>query len=369
MQPVVGVGVGVGNNGNGTGRLALAIGLTIVTLVVASILVMLTLLARPTTVYAQVWLQRAQGPITSPLVLPLGIPSFQGSSLPTRSENNHKFHTFASLYDATNLVSLPSKFGNDADSKRSYWHDSGSLLPASGALSIPALTLTPTPVCDPSWSVVTSPNPSPTLQYLYGVAAISPSDIWAVGIYRPTPSMGWTLTLHWDGNQWSQVPSPNPHPNGTNFFFGVTAVSTNNVWAVGYTYSTGAGTLTLTEHWDGNQWSIVPSPNPDPFSDYLFSVSAASSNDVWAVGYYLTTVGGIRYSRTLTEHWNGNQWSVVPSPNIGTDNNQLTDTTAVSANDVWAVGYYFDTSVQNLRTLVEHWNGVQWSVVPKCPSP
>ena len=40
------------------------------------------------------------------------------------------------------------------------------------------------------------------------------------------------------------------------------------------------------------------------------------------------------------EHWNGTSWAIVPSPNMGTGNNHLNGVAAVSASDVWAVGYY-----------------------------
>src|SRR5438128_549063 len=35
-------------------------------------------------------------------------------------------------------------------------------------------------------------------------------------------------------------------------------------------------------------------------------------------------------------------WSVVSSPNVGTRSNYLNGVKAVSANDVWAVGYYYN---------------------------
>src|SRR6266481_1645102 len=33
-------------------------------------------------------------------------------------------------------------------------------------------------------------------------------------------------------------------------------------------------------------------------------------------------------------------WDVVPSPNAGTTNDQLLSVTTISANDVWAAGWY-----------------------------
>src|SRR2546430_10535908 len=94
---------------------------------------------------------------------------------------------------------------------------------------------------------------------LQGVATVSPTDIWAVGYYQSRSSMNdMTLVEHWDGTQWSIVPSP--APGQASALYGVTAISTDNVWAVGE-YFNGTEDQTLIEHWDGTQWSIVPSAN------------------------------------------------------------------------------------------------------------
>lgn len=116
---------------------------------------------------------------------------------------------------------------------------------------------------------------------------------------------------------WSIAKTPDPprlQENGT-FFEGTTSLSTSDAWSVGY-YGSGGGSLSLTEHWNGSKWSIVPSPNlgKGP-SSILYAVSAVSSNDVWAVGTYN---GGKPLGQyTLTEHWDGTRWHIVPSPNPG----------------------------------------------------
>jgi len=48
---------------------------------------------------------------------------------------------------------------------------------------------------------------------------------------------------------------------------------------------------TLTEHWDGSQWAIIPSPNQD--SSQLYGVAAAGRMMFWAVG--TSTQGSIAY--------------------------------------------------------------------------
>src|SRR5207247_1590881 len=95
----------------------------------------------------------------------------------------------------------------------------------------------------------------------------------------------------------------------------------------------------------------------------LYEVAVVAANDVWAVGSYYEA-GGPRYA--LIEHWDGSSWSVVPTPTIGTGS-ELYAVAAVSANNVWDVGVYYSTGAPG-RTLVEHWYGSSWSVVPS-PSP
>lgn len=157
----------------------------------------------------------------------------------------------------------------------------------------------------------------------------------------------------------SVVSSPNIGTEANNFN-GVGAVSANDVWAVGNYYS--SGLHTLTEHWDSSAWSVVPSPNVGTRANQLNGVAGLSANDVWAVGQYDNgDMYGSKY-QTLIEHWDGSAWSVVPSPNFGTRDNYLQSVAPVSANDVWAVGYYFNgTSAE--RTLILHWDGAIWSVV------
>jgi hypothetical protein len=59
-----------------------------------------------------------------------------------------------------------------------------------------------------------------------------------------------TITLHWNGCLWTRVPSPNRSPD-LNILWGVAIISRNDVWAVGSTdYET-----TLILHWNGTSWS------------------------------------------------------------------------------------------------------------------
>ncbi len=212
-----------------------------------------------------------------------------------------------------------------------------------------------------SWSVMPSPDMGPG-SYLGGVAVVSGSDIWAAGMYHnSSANRDQTLIEHWDGSAWSVVPSDNFGCNcGT--FEGITAVSANDVWAVGYHDDSDVGAYrTLIEHWDGSAWSVVPSPNASTYDNYLQAVSGVSNDDLWAVGRYRYSTSESEY-KTLTMHWDGSMWSVVPGPDTGTGYTALTGVAAVSANDAWAVGRYHNSTVGRDLTLIEHWDGSAWSV-------
>jgi hypothetical protein len=212
--------------------------------------------------------------------------------------------------------------------------------------------------CVASWHVVSSPNSGSSDNELREVAAISATDIWAVGYYFDANSHYQTLTEHWNGTSWTIIPSPNAPNSSDNNLYGVSAVSSTEVWAVGVYYNTSGTGQTLVERWNGSVWSIVPSPNVAGSDNELRAVYARASNDVWAVGNYYDQNGT---SHTLIEHWNGSAWSITSSPNFGGEDNALTDVTAVAANDAWAVGYYYGATFIG-RTLILHWNGSAWTI-------
>jgi len=102
------------------------------------------------------------------------------------------------------------------------------------------------------WSVVPSPNSNVVPNGLSAVATVSANDVWAVGSSGSQRSGGQTLIEHWDGAHWQIVKSPSPGSR-YNTLYGVTAVSVTNVWAVGYYVNASQVTQTLIEHWNGTQ--------------------------------------------------------------------------------------------------------------------
>ncbi len=211
-----------------------------------------------------------------------------------------------------------------------------------------------------TWTVVPSPNAGSDSNELVMVDAVSPTDVWAVGSYINEFGVSQTLTEHWDGAAWSVIPSANAGPLLDNQLTSVEAVSSSDVWAAGYYFSDEGYEQTLTIHWNGSSWVVVPSPNVGEFGNILNDLAVVSTNDVWAVGAYVNS-GAI--ARSLALHWNGSIWSTIPSPGIGSGTNILYSVDAVASNDVWAVGVLYNTSGAT-RVLTQHWDGAQWNAVP-----
>jgi hypothetical protein len=212
-----------------------------------------------------------------------------------------------------------------------------------------------------SWTVITGTNAGLDENYLLSVSAASANDVWAAGYYINDLGVAQTLIKHFDGSNWSIVPSANSSPLTDNQLFSVRAFSANDVWAVG-TYASDAGAFqTLAEHWNGTGWSVVASPNSGLYDNVLRDVTVVSANDAWAVGYYVNE--SLRGDRALTEHWNGTAWSIIANPGVGSGSNFFNGVDGVTTNDVWAVGE-FSTISGSGRVLLEHWNGTAWNVVP-----
>jgi hypothetical protein len=214
-----------------------------------------------------------------------------------------------------------------------------------------------------SWMDVPVPQPTGQQATLSGVDDLSPSDAWAVGTsFSASDLNGRTLIEHWDGTSWSIVPSPNPAtgvPGDEDVLTAVGGTGPKDLWAAGWeTDETRSTIFLLLEHWEGTSWSAVPSPTPIMSAEFASSISAVSSNDVWAVG-----VDETGQRRTLAAHWDGHVWSIVPTPNVGsgTVQNLLTGVSTDANGDVWASGFASNVDHRNFRVpYVLHWNGKTW---------
>jgi hypothetical protein len=224
---------------------------------------------------------------------------------------------------------------------------------------------------------------------LSAVAAIRPSDAWAVG-----DAGGQAMAEHWNGTQWTVVPTFAPGDSST--LLGIDALASDDVWAVGAAERSGR-TSGLIEHWDGTSWTRVPIIIAPELNDIDFSsatdgwavgmgpylahwdgsvwaptpappieggeahqVVAFAPNDVWAVGAR-EVEGGIEHDETMLLHWDGSVWTLQDNP-ATTFAQEVWAVDAISPSDIWAVGEQETGTGQRVLTL--HYDGSAWSVVP-----
>jgi len=171
------------------------------------------------------------------------------------------------------------------------------------------------------------------------------------------------LAEHWNGNAWTVLPTPAPrHPGGGDLLSSVACTSSTSCLAVGQiqVLRSGIGIQhTLSESWNGASWQIVPTPTMPPHTGaVLNSVSCTNTSDCMAVGNLGTAQNPTKF--TLAEHWNGAAWTVVGTPPTpGGTGLGAVDCTSPSA--CMAAGFAsFNNGTGAERTLAEQWNGTAW---------
>lgn len=215
-----------------------------------------------------------------------------------------------------------------------------------------------------SWKGVPSPNGGPQAggNTLLATVALSSTDAWAVGAEpNPTPYLTATLAEHWDGTQWSIVDTPSISAQ-TAQLNSIAAVGSNDVWAAGYArQSSCICEETVIEHWDGTSWTRVSSPNPG-VANILYGIAAVSAADLWAVGYeWISQSTWV----PLILHYDGQSWSPVDQSQL--QFGILSSVLALATDDVWAVGWI--GQVPNIQGLTLHWNGTSWTRVTSPTEP
>ena len=185
-----------------------------------------------------------------------------------------------------------------------------------------------------AWSVVPSPSPGAEQNILYGVAAITDTDVWAVGGSEDANSLWHTLTMHWNGSTWTVVNAVDAGTNG-NQFYAVKALATNNVYAVGQQAGAAFPNEALVEHWDGKSWSVVSSP-ADPSASALPMALTATASSLTVVGEQETdTVPYTSYIASGAP----SSLALESAPPLGAGENDPFAVTLANDGSTWVVGW------------------------------
>jgi hypothetical protein len=161
------------------------------------------------------------------------------------------------------------------------------------------------------------------------------------------------------------VSTRRPIDPGTGASFASIACPTvSGCFAVGSQNTKTGPDRTLTEGLVSSGWTLVPSPNQGSSDNDLYSVSCGSQTECVAVG---ASTDSQEYSQTLAElliySSTSGGWSIMATPNDATTSRTLEGVDCVSASWCMAVGYSKVTS-SNEQTLTEQWNGQTWSIIP-----
>jgi hypothetical protein len=256
------------------------------------------------------------------------------------------------------------------------------------------------------WLIASTPGSS--AETLNAVAGTGPNDVWVAGsmnLGAPPPAGDNTFFEHFNGTSWQAVPGPAGNFSADPVeVTALAALSPSDVWAVGTQnaeLSGEPGSLNMAAHWNGKAWTVVPTPNLGSSvsqADVPTGVTAISANDVWASGVEFTGCpaasarggsqlaaggrgpvlplalrlrpGGLRRLPGATGqclvpyvlHWDGKTWSLIKTPDPGAFGSALEGITALSASDIWAVGQTQSSATGPVQTLTERFNGTSWSV-------
>ena len=235
--------------------------------------------------------------------------------------------------------------------------------------------------CGP-WEVVPSPNPpGAESAIIRDMTAIAPDDAWAVGDwwgYVNGIVQNFAFTMHWDGDVWSLIPTPQPAPcdDCHNLaLYGVDATGPDDVWAAGGQVKQApdgfVGTHILVMHWNGAEWTVMETPvQVGASGDLIWRVEALAPDDVWFFGENLYSPD-LLLGLAIAMHWDGSSFEFTEVPIVNfigtgsTSDNSLHAGSALSPDDMWAVGAGGDGDpiVCDL-SQIHHWNGENWTHVP-----
>lgn len=216
--------------------------------------------------------------------------------------------------------------------------------------------------CGPAWQTF----PAPRLRNFAILFAVDVhgEGAWAAGQQvRSDLSENRPVAGKFDGARWSISPLAVPGTSGAGLS-GISVIGPDDVWAVGAAFSSQGRLRPLALHWDGSSWRTFLPPAAGQYS-LLDGVDAVSATDVWAVGFTQET--GSTPGDPFVEHWDGIAWRIAPVPSTFRSE-ELSAVKAFASDDVWAVGSAYPNTGVNRRTLAMHWDGVSWSHVPT-PNP
>jgi hypothetical protein len=181
------------------------------------------------------------------------------------------------------------------------------------------------------------------------LTALSDTNIWVSGY--TDREYGATQVWHYDGTTWTALPSTGLPAT----IRGRVLATTGHTWLVGQVDAglPAAGAVIATFHGSASSghWTVQHLARVGGF----YGATARTAKDAWAVG---STSQYQAAGHAVIAHWNGKKWALAT---IGSIKGQLTGVAADGAHDVMAVGLQTPSHGGLEGGLAVHWNGKKWA--------
>ena len=183
--------------------------------------------------------------------------------------------------------------------------------------------------------------------------------------------------LHWNGVRWGVVALPNLSTSEFVTLQDVAAVTANDVWAVGsrsdlvLSPAPAFHSRPLLLHFNGARWVTAAAPQLPNWAG-LRGVAAVSAHDIWAVGWLQVGDPAISTKTVpLTLHFDGTVWRRVRFPTVTGSAPSLAKVAAAGPGRVYAIGgdsggdsSRGEVMVPASSKVIGRWDGHVWTVVP-----
>jgi hypothetical protein len=151
-----------------------------------------------------------------------------------------------------------------------------------------------------AWSIVTTRDETSSSNTINALGALGTNDVWATGdYYNSSVGKFRTLVQKWDGSTWALQTSGNIASDETDLA-GIAAVSPTEILALG-SY-VGTYKETFAEWYDGSGARLTTTLNPGTYGNYFAAGSPIpQTSDAWAAGGTLSAGGAA--AQTLIERF------------------------------------------------------------------
>jgi hypothetical protein len=203
---------------------------------------------------------------------------------------------------------------------------------------------------DGRWHKVKAPGLGGRYGELVDVTAVGGS-VWLAGARQQCCGsiQEFPAIWRWTGRKFARVKLPGL-ANGAVAASSISGSSASNIWAVGAMWGSGGLGGSVTLHWNGKKWSEIPYPL-GPGDETLSAVATTGPDSAWAT----------RGDGSLL-HWNGKVWTVAKTVTAGSNSAELFDIAMSSPHLGYAVGEIYNPNLgEFLRPLVLKFNGKKWT--------